>query len=71
MRARTNTTADAAPQGRDLQQPGYGVPSSALLARSDRGLARFLAATSDDQHDADRHTERRPHSPHPTPARPR
>ncbi|MER7828058.1 hypothetical protein ABTX85_36500 [Streptomyces sp. NPDC096097] len=23
-------------------QPGYGAPSAALLARADRGLARFL-----------------------------
>ncbi|MEV0375898.1 hypothetical protein AB0I10_40320 [Streptomyces sp. NPDC050636] len=71
MRERTNISADAVPQGRGLQQPGYGVPSSALLARSDRGLARFLAATGGAQHDADRHTESRPHGPNPTPARPR
>ncbi|MFE3169280.1 hypothetical protein [Streptomyces sp. NPDC059224] len=30
-------------QGRVLQPTRYGVPSPALLARADRGFARFLA----------------------------
>ncbi|MER6126287.1 hypothetical protein ABT173_27430 [Streptomyces sp. NPDC001795] len=41
MRAPTHTTGPP-PSGRGLQQPGYGVPSPALLARADRGFARFL-----------------------------
>ncbi|KPI13659.1 hypothetical protein OK074_8736 [Actinobacteria bacterium OK074] len=52
MRARTDTTAPA-PEGRDLQPPAYGVPSPALLARADRGFARFLAQQSEDQDDGD------------------
>ena len=39
MRAPTHTTGPT-PSGRGLQQPGYGVPSPALLARADKGIAR-------------------------------
>jgi len=52
MRAYTDTTAPA-PEGRGLQPPAYGVPSPALLARADRGFARFLAQQSEDQDDGD------------------
>ncbi|WP_406274685.1 hypothetical protein OH779_39895 [Actinacidiphila glaucinigra] len=53
MRAHTDTTAPA-PEGRGLQAPAYGVPSPALLARADRGLARFLGQHGEDQdHGAD------------------
>ncbi|MFF2060969.1 hypothetical protein ACFVWZ_04055 [Streptomyces sp. NPDC058200] len=50
MRAHTDTTAPA-PEGRGLQPPAYGVPSPALLARADRGFARFLAQHTKDQDD--------------------
>ncbi|MFD4577974.1 hypothetical protein ACFWNK_37345 [Streptomyces sp. NPDC058417] len=50
MRAHTDTTAPA-PEGRGLQPPAYGVPSPALLARADRGFARFLAQHTEDQDD--------------------
>ncbi|MFE3144413.1 hypothetical protein [Streptomyces scopuliridis] len=40
MPAHTDSTA---PEGRGLQPLAYGVPSPALLARADRGRARFLA----------------------------
>ncbi|MYY04746.1 MULTISPECIES: hypothetical protein [unclassified Streptomyces] len=33
-----------APEGPGLQPPDYGRPSPALIARADRGYARFLAA---------------------------
>ncbi|MEL5960059.1 hypothetical protein AADR41_35790 [Streptomyces sp. CLV115] len=49
MRA-TDTTAPAS-EGRGLQPPAYGIPSPALLARADRGFARFLAQQSEDQDD--------------------
>ncbi|MCX5387527.1 hypothetical protein [Streptomyces sp. NBC_00083] len=52
MRAHHDTTAPA-PEGRGLQPPAYGVPSPALLARADRGFARFLAQQSEDQDDGD------------------
>ncbi|MEV7856433.1 MULTISPECIES: hypothetical protein [Streptomyces] len=48
MRAHTDTPA---PEGRGLQPPAYGVPSPALLARADRGFARFLAQRTEDQDD--------------------
>ncbi|MGW7363097.1 hypothetical protein ACWGI8_06600 [Streptomyces sp. NPDC054841] len=44
MRARTNTTT---------AEPQHGVPSPALLARADRGFARFLAHHTEDQDDGD------------------
>ncbi|WP_309031867.1 hypothetical protein [Streptomyces alfalfae] len=50
MRASTDTTAPA-PEGRGLQSPAYGVPSPGLLARADRGFARFLAQHTEDQDD--------------------
>ncbi|MGP3634326.1 hypothetical protein ACTU45_13315 [Streptomyces sp. 24-1644] len=50
MRAHTDSTAPE-PEGRGLQPPAYGVPSPALLARADRGFARFLAQRTEDQDD--------------------
>ncbi|MFB7745288.1 hypothetical protein ACFXPM_25070 [Streptomyces sp. NPDC059095] len=50
MRAHTDTTAPA-PEGRGLQPPAYGVPSPALIARADRGFARFLGRHGEDQDD--------------------
>ncbi|MEV5249884.1 hypothetical protein [Streptomyces werraensis] len=50
MRVSRDTTAPA-PEGRGLQSPAYGVPSPALLARADRGFARFLAQHTEDQDD--------------------
>ncbi|MFD6335480.1 hypothetical protein ACFWGI_38670 [Streptomyces niveus] len=50
MRAQHDTTAQA-PEGRGLQPPAYGVPSPALLARADRGFARFLGRHGEDQDD--------------------
>ncbi|MGZ2362379.1 hypothetical protein LRE75_37985 [Streptomyces sp. 372A] len=52
MRAHHDTTAPA-PEGRGLQPPAYGVPSPALLARADRGFARFLGRHGEDQDDRD------------------
>ncbi|WP_405755664.1 hypothetical protein OG232_37780 [Streptomyces sp. NBC_01411] len=60
MREHTGTTAPA-PEGRGLQPPAYGVPSPALLARADRGFARFLAQKTEDQDtavDSDENTPR-------------
>lgn len=55
MRASTDTTAPAlegpGPEGRGLQPPAYGVPSPDLLARAERGFARFLAQHTEDQDD--------------------
>jgi hypothetical protein len=48
MRASTDTTAPA-PEGRGLQSPAYGVHSPDLLARVDRGFARFLAQHTEGQ----------------------
>ncbi|MGW2683614.1 hypothetical protein ACWC6I_10730 [Streptomyces sp. NPDC001414] len=50
MRVHTDSTAPA-PEGRGLQSPAYGVPSPALLARADRGFARFLGEHGEDQDD--------------------
>ncbi|MCY0932420.1 hypothetical protein OTB20_41015 [Streptomyces sp. H27-H1] len=36
----------------DVAQPGYGVPSPGLLARSDQGLARFLGHVDEDSGDS-------------------
>lgn len=49
MPARTNSTP--APDGRGLQLPAYGIPSPALLARADRGFARFLGQRGEGQDD--------------------
>ncbi|WP_199809611.1 hypothetical protein [Streptomyces sp. NRRL S-920] len=51
MRVHTDSTAPA-PEGRGLQSPAYKVPSPDLLARADRGFARFLAQRTED-HGAD------------------
>lgn len=37
------TPAGAQPESRGLQPPAFGRPSPALIARADRGYARFLA----------------------------
>ncbi|MFF4935082.1 hypothetical protein ACFY2H_40505 [Streptomyces griseofuscus] len=37
------TLAGPRPEGRGLQPPAFGRPSPALIARADRGYARFLA----------------------------
>ncbi|MFE9399869.1 hypothetical protein [Streptomyces flavidovirens] len=50
MRAYTDTTAPAT-EGRGLQPPACGVPSPALLARADRGFARFLGQHGENQDD--------------------
>ncbi|MEU1183799.1 hypothetical protein ABZ464_40470 [Streptomyces sp. NPDC005820] len=42
------TPAGPAPHGPDLQPPAIGRPSPALLARADRGYARFLAVQAPD-----------------------
>ena len=53
------TPAGPAPQGPGLQPPAFGRPSPALIARADRGYARFLAvqapgaATGDHAQDDD------------------
>ncbi|KAF5998697.1 hypothetical protein [Streptomyces sp. WAC00263] len=39
------TPAGPAAEGRGLQPPAFGRPSPALIARADRGYARFLATT--------------------------
>ncbi|MFD3666321.1 hypothetical protein ACFWVF_37905 [Streptomyces sp. NPDC058659] len=45
------------PEDRGLQPPAFGRPSPALIARADRGYARFLAAPAPDastgDHDQD------------------
>jgi hypothetical protein len=50
LRAHTDSTAPAW-EGRGLQSPAFGVPSPALLARADRGFARFLGRHGEDQVD--------------------
>ncbi|MFI9771834.1 hypothetical protein ACIHJG_33955 [Streptomyces sp. NPDC052415] len=52
MRAHTDLTVPA-PQGRGLQPPAYGVTSSSLLARADRGFARIQAQHTDRHGHAD------------------
>ncbi|MGW0932914.1 hypothetical protein [Streptomyces sp. NPDC002644] len=48
------TSAGHAPGGRGLRRPAFNRPSPALLARADRGYARFLARTAlDDPHNHD------------------
>ncbi|MET8029621.1 hypothetical protein [Streptomyces avermitilis] len=42
------TPAGPAEQGRGLQPPAFGRPSPALIARADRGYARFLAVQAPD-----------------------
>ncbi|MFC9131827.1 hypothetical protein ACFT4A_34030 [Streptomyces sp. NPDC057099] len=37
------TPAGTQPEDRGLRPPTFGRPSSALIARADRGYARFLA----------------------------
>jgi hypothetical protein len=49
LRAHTDSTVPAR-EDRGLQSPAYGVPSPSLLARADRGFARFLGQ-HDDQDD--------------------
>ncbi|MEU2608924.1 hypothetical protein [Streptomyces albus] len=39
----TPTPASPQPEDRGLQPPAFGRPSPALLARADRGYARFPA----------------------------
>ncbi|MEU9116411.1 hypothetical protein AB0D04_32820 [Streptomyces sp. NPDC048483] len=46
------TTAGTEPEGRGLQPPTFGRPSPALLARADRGFARFLAHTTQARDDS-------------------
>ncbi|MFB6717947.1 hypothetical protein [Streptomyces sp. NPDC056358] len=43
---RAPTPAGPQPEDRGLQLPSFGWPSPALLARADRGYARFLAHTA-------------------------
>ncbi|MFD6836930.1 hypothetical protein [Streptomyces diastaticus] len=50
MRTHTDSTSPAR-EGRGLQSPAYGVPSPSLLARADRGFARFLGQHDEDQVD--------------------
>ncbi|WP_327259902.1 MULTISPECIES: hypothetical protein [unclassified Streptomyces] len=45
------TPAGPEPEGPGLQRPDFGRPSPALLARADRGRARFLARRTEDQDD--------------------
>ncbi|MBK3569165.1 hypothetical protein [Streptomyces sp. MBT62] len=40
------TPAGPAPKGPGLQPPAFGRPTPALIARADRGYARFLATTA-------------------------
>ena len=50
-------SAAVQPQENVPRQPAYGVPSPALLARADRGFARFLEGVTKPEDD---HTSRRP-----------
>jgi hypothetical protein len=50
MRTHPDSIAPA-PEGRGLQSPLYGAPSPDLLARADRGFARFLGQHDEDQDD--------------------
>ncbi|MCX4564759.1 MULTISPECIES: hypothetical protein [Streptomyces] len=47
------TPAGPAPEGRGLKPSAFGRPSPALLARADRGFARFLAQAAPDDHTGD------------------
>ncbi|MFD4862915.1 hypothetical protein [Streptomyces atratus] len=49
------TPADPDREGPGLQPPDFGRPSPALIARADRGYARFLAHTTQvpDDHTGD------------------
>ncbi|MEU7088132.1 hypothetical protein [Streptomyces achromogenes] len=51
------TPAGPEPEGPGLQPPAFGRPSPALIARADRGYARFLAVQAPDadtgDHDQD------------------
>ncbi|MEU1457188.1 hypothetical protein [Streptomyces avermitilis] len=49
------TPAGPAVEGRGLHPPAFSRPSPALLARADRGYARFLAVQAPDA-DADADT---------------
>ncbi|MFJ4689374.1 hypothetical protein [Streptomyces sp. NPDC088789] len=42
------TPAGHQPEDRGLQPPSFGRPSPALIARADRGYARFLAVQAPD-----------------------
>ncbi|MER5973317.1 hypothetical protein ABT112_26925 [Streptomyces sp. NPDC002055] len=55
----SHTPATSPPHVRGLQPPGHGVPSPALRARAQQGLARFLART-DDSRRPGRSDEQRP-----------
>lgn len=64
MRARTTSTTGPAPR--------YGVPTLALLARADRGYARFLAQQTEDQTGREPSVaQARSHPDDTAPARPR
>ncbi|MFE2038899.1 hypothetical protein ACFXBB_37910 [Streptomyces scopuliridis] len=47
------TPAGPQPEGHGLQPPTIGWPSPALIARADRGYARFLAAQAPDANTGD------------------
>ncbi|MFI5867427.1 hypothetical protein [Streptomyces sp. NPDC051546] len=49
-------TTSPTPTRSGLPQPGYGIPSPGLLARSDQGLARFLSH-ADEDHDDNGHED--------------
>lgn len=48
-----STPAGPEAEGPGLQPPHYGRPSPALIARADRGYARFLAAPGPDDSTGD------------------
>lgn len=48
----TPTPASPQPEDRGLQPPAFGRPSPALLARADRGYARFPAVHDQDDDSA-------------------
>lgn len=60
MNARTTTrTAGTEPEENAPRQTDYGVPSPALMARSDRGFGRFLEGVTEPEDDdiADGHED--------------
>ncbi|MFE0807874.1 MULTISPECIES: hypothetical protein [Streptomyces] len=61
MRAHNDSPAPVL-EDRGIQSPAYGVPSPVLLARADRGFARFLARRrvedQDDGADGGKDTQR-------------